>query len=92
MGGPDPGTRESEERNQNTSPVLLGKGNDGEVSGGIQEEGDKVSWLPCEGLLYCGNEEGVGGEDVHGVCKGTGKSRSYCRAGAREEVDQVSSG
>ena len=41
----DPGSREWEERNQNTSPVLLGKGNDGEVSGGIQEEEDKVSQL-----------------------------------------------
>ena len=76
MGRPDPGSRESEERNQNFSPMLLGKGNDGGVSGGIQEEGDKLPGLPGEGILDGGDEEGVGGEDVHGMCKGTGKSRS----------------
>ena len=56
--------------------MLLGKGNDGEVGGGIQEEGDKLPGLPGEGILDGGDEEGVGGEDVHGMCKGTGKSRS----------------
>ena len=33
-----------------------------------------------------GDEEGVGREKVHGVCKGTGECRSYCRAGGTEEV------
>ena len=60
MGCPDPGSREPEEWNQNISPMLLGEGDDGGVSGGIQEKGYKVSRLPGEGILDDGDEKGVG--------------------------------
>ena len=40
--------------------MLLGEGDDGGVSGGIQEKGYKVYRLPGEGILDDGDEEGVG--------------------------------
>lgn len=67
MGRPDPGAREPEEGNQDMSPVLLDEGDDGEVGGGVQEEGDKVFRLPEEGVVDGGNEEGVGGKEVKSV-------------------------
>ena len=47
--------------------MLLDEWDDGEVSGGVQEEGDKVFRLPEEGVLDSGNEEGVGGKEVQSV-------------------------
>ena len=67
VGRPDPGSREPEEGNQDISPVLLDEGDDGEVGGGVQEEGDKVFRLPEEGVLDGGNKEGVGGKEVQSV-------------------------
>ena len=49
------------------SPVLLDEGDDREVGGGVQEEGDKVFRLPEEGVLDGGNKEGVGGKEVQSV-------------------------
>ena len=89
---PYPGPGQAEVDVDDVGAVKLHQGDDAGVGGGVEEEGGEALRGGLQGSLDRGQEVGEVGEAVPPVVEGASECLGECRAGAGEEVREVSPG